>query len=199
VELKEMLAEASDEYSAYVREQAKLSRQGKADPEFMVMMQQAANFEDEVWQNLSKTRRRKTAKRRMRKLSFHNWDNVALPAVPARKVPSEVEQDARLFEKGADWLEENTWTRGWRQSIELPDGRQVDARCALGSILAVMPLYENLDGGPNDEGERRLNQALGRVGMETSEVIAWNDRHAETLQEVARYLRGLAYRIREGF
>jgi hypothetical protein len=202
VELKEMLAQSEREYSDYVRDQAQLSRQGEADPEFMGMMQRAVEHEDRYWQSLVKTRKQKAFKRqhRMRYLrqnSRYAETLLPLPPTPVRQVPSEVEQDARLFERGADWLEQHKWTKGWLDRVVLPDGRVVEARCALGSILAAVPGLEDCDGTPSVSGGHRLNRALGRIDLEMDSVVNYNDGPAESLQEVARYLRGLAYQIRE--
>lgn len=197
--LKEMLEQSAKDYEEYVREQAKLSREKAADPEFISMMKTAADHEDRYWTTVVK----KNKKQRMmffRERGTYENNLTPLPYIaPKRKRRlSEQEKDAQLFEKGAEWLEQNHWTRGWRERVELPDGRMVDARCALGSILAAIPALEGCDSTPNDKGQVMIENALGRVGMNMDAVISYNDNHAENLREVARYLRGLAYKIREG-
>jgi len=201
--LQAMLAEAETEYNTYVSEQAKLSLAGEGDREFMSLMDSAARHEDRYWEKLFEQRRNKRGrfltkpKQRMKYLR-RTWDNqlIAVPAVAPKKVPSRQEQDALIFEQGADWLETHKWARGWSEMVTLPDGRTVQARCALGSVLAANHQWD--DGGtPTHEGERRLNGALGRLGMCMDDVINYNDNNAKGPREVARYLRGLAYQIRE--
>ena len=200
MEAKELVKQAEKDYAEYVREQAKLSRDGNADPEFISLMQTAVEHEDRYWEALVKSRKKIVKKQRMRYLRRENaYGNVLmpLPATPKRRRSSEVEKDAQLFEQGADWLEQNRWTKGWHDRVELPDGRVVEARCALGSILGAVNGLGNYE--PNVTGSYTFDRALGRVGLCADDVIRYNDGPAESLQEVARYLRGLAYRIREGF
>ena len=200
MEVKELVKQAEKDYAEYVREQAKLSRDGKADPEFVSLMQSALAHEDRYWETLVKSKKKIVKKQRMRLLRRDNcYANVLtpLPATPKKRRSSEVEKDAQLFEKGADWLEQNRWAKGWHERIELPDGRVVEARCALGSILGAVEGLGDVE--PNVTGNRTFERALHRVGLCPDDVIRYNDGPAESLQEVARYLRGLAYRIREGF
>lgn len=187
--MQRLLEAAQLQYRTYMYAQAI-----DPDPEFVELMTVAANAEDDYWEK--KWGWRKGFKQEVTLNLDRDAETVVVEPKPAKT--TEAERDARMFEEGADWLEKRGragWTRGWQTTFTLPDGRFVDARCALGTILAA-----RYGGVPDPAGypDAQIERALERVGLESGNVMTWNDEEVQSFEEVVKGLRGIAYKIREG-